>query len=324
LVESLPISFRINNTNTSQLLCPTDGSRYVVRGELIGPAWRIGPHAKPANRTVTLYLHGLGFGAYFWHFTAVQGYDYATQMAQLGHASVVIDRLGYGSSSHPDGSLSCLGGQADIAHQIIGQLRTGSYTTDGRPVAFQRVALAGHSAGGAVAEIEAYSYVDPAALIVMAWDEEPSQFATVQATQSGVVCATTGQLPGGGEPGGYAYFGQTRDDFTAAMFHNADPTLESVVTNMRPREPCGDIASLATAIVQDSKVSAVTAPVLILCAANDELFPPPGCAHQHQLYTGSRDVSTSVLQDTGHALTLERSEPQLRTLVSSWLAKRGF
>jgi pimeloyl-ACP methyl ester carboxylesterase len=323
-IESIPVSFSVKNTDTSGLPCPTDGKQYVVHGELIGPPWRLGAATDTADRAVTLYLHGLGFGGYFWNYAAVSGYDYAVEMAKLGHASAVIDRLGYGSSSHPDGSFSCVGGQADITHQIIDQLKAGSYATSGPSVRFERVALASHSAGGAIAQVEAYSYRDTDALIVMAWDDQPSLLATDQALQTGVVCATTGQLAGPGQPGGYAYFGQTPGAFRAAMFHNADPRVEASITGMRPRDPCGEIASLATAIIQGSKVAAITEPVLVVCGANDALFPPPSCERQQALYTGSHDVSTTTLQNTGHALTLGRTAPQLRAAVSAWLDKRGF
>ena len=53
-------------------------------------------------------------------------------MARAGHASVTVDRLGYGASDKPpDGKSVCIGSQADVAHQIVGQLKAGSYTVQG-------------------------------------------------------------------------------------------------------------------------------------------------------------------------------------------------
>jgi len=67
--------------------------------------------------SVHLYLHGGTAGEWMWHFpeTIVAGYDYATEQAELGHASVVIDTLGYGTSDHPLGTAECVGSLADIA-----------------------------------------------------------------------------------------------------------------------------------------------------------------------------------------------------------------
>ena len=69
-------------------------------------------------------------GESFWSFAAAPRYDYAAALARAGHASVVIDRLGYGASGHPDGNQTCLGAQADIAHQIVGKLRSGDYVVE--------------------------------------------------------------------------------------------------------------------------------------------------------------------------------------------------
>jgi len=43
----------------------------------------------------------------------------------------VIDRLGYGSSSIPPGAATCIGSQATILHEIVQDLRSGSYTATG-------------------------------------------------------------------------------------------------------------------------------------------------------------------------------------------------
>src|SRR5947207_374947 len=82
------------------------------------------------------------FGRFFWDFQAVPGYDFAAALAQRGHVSAIVDRLGYGASDHPDGTKSCIGGQADVAHQVVQGLRSGGYATSSGPsVRFRRVAL---------------------------------------------------------------------------------------------------------------------------------------------------------------------------------------
>jgi hypothetical protein len=85
---------------------------------------------------VTLYLHVLGLGEFFWRFQDVPGYDYAAALARAGQSSVVIDRLGYDSSDKPPGKDICLGSQADIAHQMVTALRgatTSSAAASPRP-----------------------------------------------------------------------------------------------------------------------------------------------------------------------------------------------
>ena len=103
-----------------------DGGTYTVRGHLTAPK-------KGKRSGVTLYLHGLGLGEWLWNFQPVKSYNFVAGMARAGHASVSVDRLGYGASDKPpDGKSLCIGSQADVAHQIVGQLKAGSYTVAGR------------------------------------------------------------------------------------------------------------------------------------------------------------------------------------------------
>src|SRR5207245_927862 len=165
-------------------------------------------------------------------------------VARPGVASVVVDRIGYGRSGRPPGTQSCIGAQADVAHQIVQELRSGSYALEGGvALRFVRVALAGHSAGGAITQIEAYSFHDVDGVVVLSYaDLRPSLRTLAALTQAGVVCL------GGGNPPGHAPFGQSDADFQALMFHDADPKVVAAVTAMPNPEPCGDDASLLSAI----------------------------------------------------------------------------
>lgn len=320
-VVARSVTFTVRNVNRSLVPCLTDGATYHVKGKLVGPAGSLSTNGGSA----TLYLHGLGFGMFFWDFTAVPGYDFAAQMAARGHVSVIIDRLGYGASGHPPGFSSCVGGQADVAHQIVQDLRSGSYAVgSGAPVSFSRVALIGHSAGGAIAQIEAYSFRDVDALGVLDYaDLGQSVLALSTFGQVGLECLLGGQ-PSDGAPG-YAPFGATAAAFDAAMFHDADPAVVQAVNQMRNPDPCGDDVSLAQAIVLDQVLLAtIRTPVLLVFGTADALFPPPAGILQRLHFLGSHDVTLDQIPDTGHAVTLERSHLQLVADISGWLAARGF
>jgi pimeloyl-ACP methyl ester carboxylesterase len=320
-VVTRPVVFSVRNVNRTPVSCSTDGAAYQVRGLIVGPA---GSRARSGG-AATLYLHGLGFGVFFWDFSAVPGYDFAAAMAAAGHVSVIIDRLGYGASDHPIGTQSCIGGQADIAHQIVQQLRAGTYsTTKGEPISFARIALVGHSAGGAIAQVESYSFRDVDALGVLSWaDQGSSTLATTDFLQAGSVCMNGGETSDGAP--GYAPFGQTAADFDAAMFFDADPAVVAATNQLRNLDPCGDDNSIVAAINEDHlMVPTITVPVLLVFGANDALFPPPAGTEQEAQFLGSSDVSLLQLPNTGHALTLERSAPTFTADISRWLAARGF
>lgn len=66
----------------------------------------------------------------------------------------------------------CFGSRADVAHQIVQQLRSGKYTTDGATsLAFPQIVLAGHSVGGLIAQAEAYTFGDIDGLVVLSYSD---------------------------------------------------------------------------------------------------------------------------------------------------------
>src|SRR4051794_35711115 len=140
------VSFDVRNTNSTALPCSAlDGARYVVRGHITGPRSALEGDSSGA---ITVYLTGLEAGEFNWRFTAVPRYDWPVQLARRGAVSLTIDLLGYGASGHPWGGNVCYGTQADVAHQIVEQLRSGAYRIEGGPpLRFSRIALAGHDIG---------------------------------------------------------------------------------------------------------------------------------------------------------------------------------
>ena len=320
------VTFHVTNVNRSALACGSDGAAYDVKGHLVGSASRIGPAAPASGGSVTLYLHGFSSGELFWSFGSVPRYDYAAAMARAGHASVVIDRLGYGSSGHPEGNHSCLGAQADVAHQVIGDLRAGTYTLEGgEPLHFDKVALGGHSTGALIANLEAFSFGDVDGLLAMSFTPQVTQRAFEQFYASRVVCNAGGEQSVAGGPGGYAYFNQTDAEFQAGAFYSADPAVREAVSGLRPRDPCGDGASIIDALVLDLKsLSRVTVPVLLVCGREDATTPDFACPYLKRRYVGSRDASLLFVPKAGHALPLERAAPVFRRRVSRWLSAHGF
>jgi pimeloyl-ACP methyl ester carboxylesterase len=319
------VTFRVTNVNRSLLACPSDGAAYDVKGHLIGPATKVGAGASGGRRAVTLYLHGFSLGEAFWNFGS-SPYDYATALARAGHASVVVDRLGYGASGHPDGNATCLGAAADVAHQLIGALRSGDYAVDGGgPPRFERVALAGHSVGALIANVEGFSFGDADALLAIGYTPQVTRDAFEQFYASRVVCLAGGQPLQPGGPGGYAFMGQTDAEFGEIGFHSAAPDVKAAATRLRARDPCGDSASLVDALVADLKsLPRVKVPVLIVCGREDGVTPSFACPVLKRRYSGSRDVTLDFVANAGHALPLERAAPVFRRKVGRWLAAHGF
>lgn len=312
------VSFTARDVNRTLVPCRGDGALHTIRGQLVLPDG-------PVPSSVTLYLHGLGYGGWFWHFTSVGGYDYATAQAAAGHASLIIDRLGYGDSDRPDGNSSCVGAQATIAHQVVQALRGGSYAAhDGRAPAFARVALAGHSLGGLIAQDEAATFHDVDALAVLAYsDLLPSTNALSTFGATATTCLTGGQSSSGAPH--YAPFGQTAQQFEALMFADADPAVVAEATAMRSLDPCGDTSSVPLALAIDPLIlPTIKVPVLLALADRDALFAPPLANLGRLGFIGTRDLTRTTFAGTGHAITLGRSAPAVRATIGRWLTAHGF
>jgi pimeloyl-ACP methyl ester carboxylesterase len=362
-VASYPVTFTVQNLNRSLLPCATDGRTYKIRGHVTGPRSALANRPRGRNartkrrrstRRASLYLHGLGLGEWFWTFkglssggvppgvpvTAVRppvipGYDYAGAQARRGHVSVTVDRLGYDSSDYLDGNQICLGGHADIAHQVVQALRTGRYEVGGTTARrFARVALVGHSLGAQIAMIEAYSFRDVDALVDVSFSFQNLPRAQLALGPTRDACLKGGQppfswppggppLPLGPPPGGYAAFGTgSPADFQSIMFRSGRNRVVEAATTLRNLDPCGDIASIIPALLQQqSQLRKIKVPVLVICGTRDALFAPLGCRSQAERFEGSRRVEVELVRGAGHAVTLERQAATFRRKLGRWLKR---
>ncbi len=320
------VSFTVENTNGTDIACEADGQTYEVRGRLVGPA-----HALEDPEAVTLFLHGLSYGEFFANYSEQPGYNFAQKQAEDGHVTVVVDRLGYDSSDKPEGAGICFGSQADIAHQMVEQLRSGDYATEdgaGSP-SFSTVVLAGHSVGGIIVQAEAYSFGDIDGLMVLSYSDTDVSPAAMMALQTAVAeCeAGGGPVEGDSGPGGYVYFGAaTPEMFIMAHFFtdNADPTVVQTTASMRNRDPCGDITSYMAAVDTNlANIDQIDVPVLVATGGEDAIYPVPA-DKQASLLTGSDDVTAVTIPATGHAVTLHRTADEFQAEVSQWLVDRDF
>jgi pimeloyl-ACP methyl ester carboxylesterase len=308
-IRSEPVSFPVENVNRSALPCPSDGRAVTLRGRIVRPA-----AGRP--RTAVLFLHEFSFGRFFWDFSAVPGYDLAARLARAGHAAVVVDRLGYDASDRPPGLDTCLGAHADMARQVVGALRRD----------FGTVVLAGHSVGGAIAELAAHSFDDLgiAGIVSFAWADQGFSDRTVQQSfDQGSRCLTGGEPSEDGGPGGYAFYGQTEQEFRDNVFASAEPAVVAAATALRNRDPCGDAGSLTQAgIVNGRRLERIEVPVLLLFGDRDATFQPGTGERQAAAFSGSPDVTLRTFAGAGHALTLERQAPAVGSALEGWLAGR--
>lgn len=302
---SVDVEIPVRLANRTALPCVVPGDETVVRGRLVGPVEEL---ARP--RAVTVYVHDIATGSWFWQFRAAPGLDFTTALAERGHVSLVIDRPGYGSSELRHGARTCLGAQATVLHQVVSWIR-GDLGTE-------TVVLAGHSVGAAIAELEAATFHDVDGLIQMSWsDAGASPRAVAEAARQHLACLLGGDRAAG-RPA-YAFYAPGADAFRSIMFRSATPQVQASAAALRTADPCGDALSLGSLVVLDQIVShAVRVPVLLLFGAEDALNRPDAEKLQRLAFLG-QPVTSHTLPGTGGALPLEESARQTQELVADWL-----
>lgn len=319
-IVDMAVRFEVAGLNRSAApLCPGDGRRYVVAGHIVGPR-----SAMIDGAAGTVYVHGVSVPEQTWRMP-LPGYDYGLEQARRGHVSITFDRLGYGATSPlPDGLNACLGVQADIVHQVIQQLRSASYQSDGAVLRFSRLAVAGHSLGQDIAQIVAYSFDGVDALVVGGFSD-PAVLSVPLVSASRVYgqnCAFGGAPKVSGAPGHYARtFEGKPDDF---LFHDAEPQVIEAFTAATEADPCDLANILAFGPVNALLLSGIRVPVLLFYGDHDSLWPAGVGRRQKALFIGSPDVTLLELGETGHMSMLGRSAPELRVRVSDWLKLHGF
>lgn len=322
-VMDVPVAFRVANVNRTPDPCTSDGGTYTLHGHLTAPRAVLAAPGRPA---VTLYLHGSILGEAAWRLRSVPGYDTTSELARTGHASVTIDQLGYGASDAPAGFGICGGSMADMAHQVIGQLRAGTYSLADAGIApatprFGRVALLGFSYGGHVAETEAYSFGDVDALVVESWSDHPgAQFAAAVAPGTDE-CATEQPKRPGGSPE-YRYHFLAPDEHV--MLADAEPAVAAALFGLHERDPCGIYGSMLQMGRNAEFAGAVGVPVLMLFGTRDALFARDEAESEAADFTGTTNLTLRFVDGAGHFIALEREAPRFRALLAGWLDEHGF
>jgi len=311
-IESAQVWFDVVTSNHSGVPCATAPTErhVVVRGHLTGPS------AKLHNGVDgTLYSHGDGYGEFFWRYTEDRRYNYVADLADRGHVSVTIDRLGYGDSDSPNGRDICLGTEADVLHQVVGQLRDGTYHGDRTP-SFHRVALVGHSVSGIIGDQEAAGFHDIDALgVISSGEVDVTPLLAERTGETQIRCLTA--------PNGYVALEANAEEFRSDHIYNMDPKIVDQIIKKRTSDACAGTANAGQAVALDPvRNAAITVPVLLLIGTNDAFFQHGRL--QAATYRGSGGVTFKEIPETGHAIAFGRTAPRFRDEMHRWLQVNRF
>lgn len=117
-----------------------------IYGKLCTPSGR-------SPDTIQLLVHGGVYTGIYWEFPDPSGgtdrYNYAAAANKAGFATLAIDRIGSGRSSHPLSTTITLESNVFTVHQIVQAIRRGELTAPGGEQ-FHKVVYVGHSYGTGV------------------------------------------------------------------------------------------------------------------------------------------------------------------------------
>jgi pimeloyl-ACP methyl ester carboxylesterase len=119
--------------------------------------------------TALLLLAGATYSRRYWNIPDPQfttRYSFVKAALAAGYATVAIDRIGIGKSTHPPSQQVDMAQNVDVAHQLVQGLRAGDVETPGPDAAFDKVVLVGHSLGSLMAFLEATEFQDIDGLVV--------------------------------------------------------------------------------------------------------------------------------------------------------------
>lgn len=289
-----------------------------IRGQLCVP----GGTAPPA--TVQVLVPGATYSDIYWNFPyEPRKYSYVDAMLAAGYATLNVDPLGFGRSSHPLSALVTMGTEAYAMHEVIAGARDGAFG-----VRFPRVILASHSMGTAVAWREAAVYHDINGLIATANSHHQSVPGTVLGVSDVYPAFLDPRFARAGLDPGYL---TTRPGVRGGVFYNeADADPRVIALDEKTKDTVTG-TYLATYFAEDvdADTARISVPVLIADGQYDRLMcvgiGADDCASSSALLASEapyygRDacVRAFVLPGAGHDLNLSLNARSFFAVAARW------
>ena len=145
---------------------------------------------QPPPSTVQVLIHGITYDHRYWNIADPDDpdgnrYSWEHAAAQAGYATLAIDRIGNGQSTHPPSVLVDITTNAHVVEQLVTRLRAGEIDGPDGPVAFEDVVLVGHSYGSMTSWFAASGNPEVAGLVVTGATHRPQEVHAALAIETG-------------------------------------------------------------------------------------------------------------------------------------------
>lgn len=294
------------------------------------------PKAKPST-TVQVLVHGITYDHRYWNIPDPDGtdrYSYEAAAAKAGYATLAIDRLGAGKSSHPPSPQVDINSNTAAVRALVSALREGNVPAPVEGVAVEKVVLVGHSYGSMTSWFVASGNDEVDAVVLTGATHNVREFHTP-------VAVSTPLYPAVLDPA-YAGSGYDPGYLTIRPGTRAEPYY-APDTNYDERVLAADEAIKGTVTFWELNNYPlifrtpldITAPVFLLIGTKDAIFcslsqgdlgAPCDSAEKLIASEGPKlgsdaRVEAHLIEGTGHAINAVRTSQESFAAVQKWVRK---
>lgn len=286
--------------------------------------------------TIQVVVHGIMTGSLYWDFpdptNGTDRYSYVSAATRAGYATLNIDRIGIGKSSHPLGLLLDFNTNAFAVHQVIQALREGRIPGPAGSVRYPKVALVGHSYGSIVAWFVASDWPDDVDGVVLsaATHRLPLDVLLTILLSSHLALLDPTLDPPVLDPTYLTTIpGKRQNLFYAPAF--VDPAVLALDEQTKQTESLGEADSILVALASPLDLRD---PVLLANGDLDALFclertgadctSAEGLVETEAAFLGIRVpcVDGFILEDAGHAMNLMENAEDWFAAAQQWVQAR--
>lgn len=298
-------------------LAPGDPDALQISGQYCVPLL-------PAS-TVDVLVPGTTYDSSYWNSPVdFPFYNYVQYTLLAGRATLAIDRLGTGASSHPPSSEITDTVSAFAVHQVIQWAR--------QHLGYTQVDLIGHSLGSIIASLVAGTYPDDVTRLVLTGDLNVDTSDHIAAEADFYPASQDPLFAGDGYDPGYL---TTRPGTRGGLYYyDGDPEViawdEATKATVSSTEFGTGIAIPSLPPGASNPENHITAPVLLIVGQEDFLLcegtGAPDCADPSALraleapyYTDAASLTAESVPATGHDLALNKTAPLSFALINAWI-----
>ena len=273
-----------------------------------------------------ILVHGANSDHRYWDFPLEgERYSYVQWARERGMATLMVDRIGSGMSSHPPGAEATIEAQADTLRQLVKAVRNG---LSGAPQ-FSRIILVGASLGSVVCGVEAATFGDVDAVVLTAYmpvDQAHGMDAGQLAALFGPAVQRKPELRGLVDDD---YVAPLADVGESWLYHeeNVDQAIVSTAEQLSGTTTLAELEGAADAgpVIRKSQM-----PTLVLVGQFDPLMFDQSA--EEDCVASARRLSNlcpsyfafRVMPDAGHPLNLHRTAHDGFQMISDWIDDLSF